>query len=158
MSLSLISTSGVIMGSGSIAISGELYVRATSGVGGISVATVPVWSTPSPISVGNVEDYATTGSMIRLSTSVSSGCTIGGIDVYSGDPYSDNLLINIHPSGSGTIMLKHESTSSSPYNRFSLPGESGLYIHPYLSSSGCAVRVIYDTESYRWRAFTNPSQ
>ena len=121
MSLNLISTSGVIAGSGSIAMSGNCYVRATSGVVGIRVATVPVWSTVSPISGGNTENYATTGSMIRLSTSVSSGCTIGGIDSNGGDPlYGDQLLINVHPSGSGSIILKHESTGSTSSNRFSL--------------------------------------
>lgn len=158
MSLDLISTSGIVMGSGSIAMSGELYVRATSGVGGIAVATVPVWSIPSQISVGNVENYAMTGSMIRLSTSVATGCTIGGIDVYSGGPYSDKLLINVNPAGSGSITLKHESSGSTAYNRFSLPGATGLYIHPYLSSSGCTVRVVYDTTESRWKALTTPPQ
>ena len=155
MSLSAISTSGVVMGSGSIAISGNLYVRAT-GAGGVRVATIPVWSTPAEISATGVNNYAMSGSMIRLRSYLPAGSTIGGIDAY-GD-YSDKLLINVHPSGSGSITLRHQDVDSTDYNRFSLPGESGLYIHPYLSSSGCAVRVIYDTESYRWRAFTNPSQ
>lgn len=150
MSLSAISTSGIIMGSGSVAISGELYVRASQISGGIPASTVAVWSTPTEISVGNIENYAMTGSMIRLSTSMPTGCSIGGIDAYG--YYADRLLMNVHPSGSGSITLKHESTNSLAYNRFSFSGGSGLTIHPYLSSSGCMVRVIYDPVSSRWLA------
>ena len=156
MSLNLISTSGVIAGSGSIAMSGDCYVRATGGIGGIRVATVPVWSTPTQISVSNVENYAMTGSMIRLRTSMPSGCSIGGIN--SSDPYDDKILINVHPSGSGSITLKHNSVGSTASNRFSLPGGSGIYIHPYLSSSGCTVRVVYDSVEQRWKALTTPPQ
>ena len=152
MSLSEISTSGVVMGSGSIAMSGNLYVRATGSLGGIPVATVPVWSTPAQISATGVNNYAMSGSMIRLRTSVTSGCTIGGIDAY-GD-YADKLLMNVHPAGSGSITLRHEDGDSLAYNRLSLPGASGMYIHPYLSSSGCMVRVVYDPVDSRWKAST----
>ena len=152
MSLSAISTSGVVMGSGSIATSGNLYVRATGSLGGIPVATVPVWSTPEQISATGVNNYAMSGSMIRLRTSVTSGCTIGGIDAY-GD-YADKLLMNVHPAGSGSITLRHEDGDSIAYNRLSLPGASGMYIHPYLSSSGCMVRVVYDPVDSRWKAST----
>ena len=151
MSLSAISTSGVVMGSGSIAISGNLYVRAT-GAGGVRVATIPVWSTPAEISATGVNNYAMSGSMIRLRSSLPAGSTIGGIDAY-GD-YSDKLLINVHPSGSGSITLRHQDVDSTDYNRFSLPGASGMYIHPYLSSSGCMVRVVYDNVDLRWKAST----
>ena len=154
MSLSAISTSGVVMGSGSIAISGNLYVRATGSLGGIPVATIPVWSTPAEIGVTGVSDYAMSGSMIRLRTSVTSGCTIGGIHIVSSAPYADKLLINVHPAGSGSITLRHEALDSLPDNRFSLPGASGMYIHPYLSSSGCMVRVVYDPVDLRWKAST----
>ena len=151
MSLSAISTSGVVMGRGSIAISGNLYVRAT-GAGGVRVATIPVWSTPAEISATGVNNYAMSGSMIRLRSSLPAGSTIGGIDAY-GD-YSDKLLINVHPSGSGSITLRHQDVDSTDYNRFSLPGASGMYIHPYLSSSGCMVRVVYDNVDLRWKAST----
>ena len=154
MSLSAISTSGIIMGSGSVAISGELYVRASQIDGGIPASTVTVLSTPSQISVGNVENYAMNGSMIRLSTSVATGCSIGGIDAYG--YYSDKLLINVYPSGSGSITLKHESTNSLAYNRLSLPGGSGMIIHPYLSPSGYMIRVIYDPVGLRWKASIGP--
>ena len=152
MSLSAISTSGVVMGSGSIAMSGNLYVRATGSLGGVPVATIPVWSTPAEISATGVNNYAMSGSMIRLRSSLPAGSTIGGIDAY-GD-YSDKLLINVHPSGSGSITLRHQDVDSTDYNRFSLPGASGMYIHPYLSSSGCMVRVVYDIVDLRWKAST----
>ena len=160
MSLSAISTSGVVMGSGSIAMSGNLYVRATGVFGGIPVATVPVWSTPSEIRVTGIHDYAMTGSMIRLTTNQTGildgikGCTIGGININTGGPYADKLLININPSGDGSITLRHEAPESAAANRFILPGASGMHIHPYLSSSGCMVRVVYDPVASGWRAST----
>ena len=160
MSLSAISTSGIIMGSGSVAISGELYVRASQIDGGIPASTVAVLSTPSQISVGNVENYAMTGSMIRLTTNQTSlvngikGCDIGGININTGGPYADKLLININPSGDGSITLRHGAPESAAANRFILPGASGMHIHPYLSSSGCMVRVVYDPVASGWRAST----
>lgn len=153
MSLDIIITDGVIAGSGSIAMSGECYVRATNGVGGIRVATVPVWSAAAEIGIGNVENYSMPGSMIRLSSSVATGCSIGGIsENYS---YDDKLLINVNPNGGGSITLKHNSSGSTATNRFSLPGASGLFIHPYLSPSGSTVRVVYDPVEQRWKALTN---
>ena len=154
MSLSAISTSGIIMGSGSIAMSGQLYVRSSQISGGIPASTVLVCSTPTAISGESVENYAMTGSMIRLSTSVPTGCSIGGINAYG--HYSDKLLMNVAPSGSGSITLQHESTNSLAYNRLRLPGGSGMIIHPYLSPSGCMVRVVWDPLGLRWRASIGP--
>jgi hypothetical protein len=86
-------------------------------------------------------DYAIgTGDIFRVSASAARNIT----GIAAGVDGQAILLVN---TGSFAITLKHESTSSTAANRFTVPW-AGDYV---MSANGGAALLVYFTASSRWR-------
>lgn len=137
--------SNIVLGEGGIAVSGNIWVRAGDGTG-VKLSSEPQWITPTILSSNSIDNYNPgAGDIIRISTISTGNYVLTGMV-----PLDEIIRTIINVGVSGTVVLQHQSISSSEANRFITNNGSNFSIPP----SGSSARLLYDPVSLRWRVFS----